>query len=692
MQKQYSPAGKTAPSPEKLAQPMPEPSQRPWPIAGCSLVACFLIGLVYFLQSPIFLVPLILPGHLQNIQDEAFTARPRIELHPEDHAYRAPETQYLDWHVTSGLRRPDGVLKRVYLINDLFPGPTIEARSGDTLIITVTNALPDELIAIHWHGLHVANAMDGAAGVTQCPVTSGSSFVYNLTIPSDQSGTFWYHAHSGVSRADGLYGGLVVHAPASKSTVRGLASRGRSGLHRYNYDRELLLLIGDWYHRPARDVLEWYMDPGNFGSEPVPDSMLINGAGYFNCMMAVPARPVDCIDQQMNNAFIDLDPHATYRIRVVNTGSLAGLNLVFDNHLLDLLQVDSIDVARSKQKHINSIGTLFPGQRIDFVLRPLSQTSEKQSHMTVQLDEDSFKYANPALTPDQTFPINYRPDAVQGPPIKAHRLDIAEVPSAPSVLHSIPPAAQQTHVVYTKIQKMARYSNKPFGYFNQTTWKPQQDPPIPLASMPRAKWDANQFSITTGPEPVWVDLVINNLDEGSHPFHMHGHHFYVLAVYQSEFGWGSYNPFLDKIPPHQEPDSDALKNDTDDVQDPNINYDSALYDTSRAALRDTVVIPSRGYAVLRFRADNPGVWLLHCHMLWHSMTGMAMFIDVQGDPAGLAAHASSGESCPILQTFTFFAEYALMQIRPEREPGEALWKINNTPTKLVDRYSNQSES
>lgn len=48
--------------------------------------------------------------------------------------------------------------------------------------------------------------------------------------------------------------------------------------------------------------------------------MLINGAGYFDCTMAVPARPVDCIDQQVNTSFIDLDPNATYRIRVVNTG------------------------------------------------------------------------------------------------------------------------------------------------------------------------------------------------------------------------------------------------------------------------------------------------------------------------------------------------------------------------------------
>lgn len=145
--------------------------------------------------------------------------------------------------------------------------------------------MQDESIALHWHGLHVfskylwlivgktqrlitIDVMDGAAGVSQCSIAPGGQFVYNFTIPLHQSGTFWYHAHSGVSRADGLYGGLVVHAPASKSTVRGLMSRERvPDSHRYGYEKELLLLIGDWYHRPASEVLAWYMLPGSFGNE-----------------------------------------------------------------------------------------------------------------------------------------------------------------------------------------------------------------------------------------------------------------------------------------------------------------------------------------------------------------------------------------------------------------------------------------
>ncbi|KAJ5312137.1 hypothetical protein N7508_002967 [Penicillium antarcticum] len=613
---------------------------RPWPIVTWSLVACFLIGLAYLLQSTeLSSAPLILPGkHHQHPQINGGTpANPNIELHPQDHVHREPVTLYLDWHITADHRRPDGVLKRVYAINDLFPGPTVEARSGDTLVITVVNGLVDESLAIHWHGLHVANSMDGAVGVSQCPISPGSRYVYNLTIPSDQSGTFWYHAHSGVERADGLYGGLIVHAPASKSTVRGLMAEERNDHQPYTYDKELLLLIGDWYHRPATEVLEWYMDPGNFGNEPVPDSLLINGVGRFDCSMAVPARPVDCVEG-MNSSSLDLDPNITYRIRVANTGALAGFTLSFSHRLLDLIQVDSIDAQRSQRRDINSVGILYPGQRMDFILRPSLQKAEKQSYMTVQLDQDCFRYANPALTPDQTFPINHHPpfasnsDTNQQPQVNINHLNIHNVPSAPSVLNTLPPKAEQSYVIYTKIQKMARYSNKPFGYINQTTWKPQDNPPAPLISLPRIEWDKNQFAITTGSEPSWVDLVINNLDEGSHPFHLHGHDFFVLELHQATSGWGSYNPFTDESPPHIDAE---LERDSSTSTNP-----PSMYNLSRAALRDTVNIPSRGYAVLRFRAENVGVWLLHCHVLWHSVSGMAMLIDIgdrnwDGDAVGV---------------------------------------------------------
>jgi FtsP/CotA-like multicopper oxidase with cupredoxin domain len=143
-----------------------------------------------------------------------------------------------------------------------FPGPTIEARSGDTLIVHVENGLTadDEGVSIHWHGLYMNgfNDMDGAVGFTQCPIPPGGNMTYDFRIDNDQHGTFWYHAHSQVQRGDGLYGGLVIHRPDEDR---------KSDSKRYNYEKEGLLLIGDWYHQPAEDILTWYTSVEAFGNE-----------------------------------------------------------------------------------------------------------------------------------------------------------------------------------------------------------------------------------------------------------------------------------------------------------------------------------------------------------------------------------------------------------------------------------------
>lgn len=89
-----------------------------------------------------------------------------------------------------------------------------------------------------------------------------------------------------------------------------------------------------------------------------------------------------------------------------------------------------------------------------------------------------------------------------------------------------------------------------------------------------------------------------------------------MALYESPGGssrWGSYNPWTSR---------------TEQDEDP--------YDLSKAVVRDTVQIPRRGYAVLRFKADNPGVWLFHCHVMWHLAGGMAMSIDSGSGSDGVA--------------------------------------------------------
>jgi len=182
-----------------------------------------------------------------------------IELHPEDHVFRQRRTITHHWTITSGLRSPDGVKKEVYLVNGQFPGPTIECRSGDRLAIHVTNGLSSDGVSIHWHGLHMrnANAMDGAVGFTQCAIPAGQDFTYEFDVDREQSGTFWWHAHSQVQRGDGMYGGLIVHRPGAMGSEIG----------KYRYEKEVMLLISDWYHRSTEEVLAWYTSARGFGNE-----------------------------------------------------------------------------------------------------------------------------------------------------------------------------------------------------------------------------------------------------------------------------------------------------------------------------------------------------------------------------------------------------------------------------------------
>ncbi|KAJ3072299.1 Dual specificity tyrosine-phosphorylation-regulated kinase [Podochytrium sp. JEL0797] len=178
-----------------------------------------------------------------------------IQLNPMDHALRPPTTVTFNWTITSAVKSPDGVTKEVFLVNGQFPGPLIECRTGDRLVVHVTNNLVSgDGVAIHWHGLAMrdSNHMDGAVGATQCPIPTNATFTYEFNV-GDEAGSFWWHGHSQLLRGDGLFGGLVVHEPAD--------SVGKE------YERDVLLMIGDWYHMSANDVFAWYRSPDGFGSE-----------------------------------------------------------------------------------------------------------------------------------------------------------------------------------------------------------------------------------------------------------------------------------------------------------------------------------------------------------------------------------------------------------------------------------------
>jgi FtsP/CotA-like multicopper oxidase with cupredoxin domain len=300
---------------------------------------------------------------------------------------------------------------------------------------------------------------------------------------------------------------------------------------------------------------------------------------------------------------MSFDGSLVYRLRVINSGMLAGISITLTGHSMTVIQVDG---GGNVIPHTaSSVGVLFPGQRMDVILR--WDSSASSSNIQIALDTMAFRYVNSALATSQEFPLLLDPPARHSTRQKQHHFDLASATSPP-LLQLLPEKAHQTMVLYAKTLKLAHLSNIPHGFINQTSWKPQSPP---LTQLSRASYDAHQFvplvhSATHHNSPRWLDVVLNNLDEDDHPFHLHGYDAYILQTHASTEGFSAgWNPFDAQTPP-----PGGAMNRVDPVR------------------RDTFVVPRRGYVVFRVRVDNPGVWMLHCHVLWHQASGMSMGIEV----------------------------------------------------------------
>ncbi len=122
----------------------------------------------------------------------------------------------------------DGRIGHAVTINGTVPGPLLRLKEGQNVRLSVTNDL-DEDTSIHWHGLLVPFQMDGVPGVSFPGIKPRQTFVYEF--PIKQSGTYWYHSHSGLQEAEGHYGPMIID-PADPDPVA--------------YDREHVIVLSDF--------------------------------------------------------------------------------------------------------------------------------------------------------------------------------------------------------------------------------------------------------------------------------------------------------------------------------------------------------------------------------------------------------------------------------------------------------------
>ncbi|AEC19638.1 copper-resistance protein, CopA family protein [Pusillimonas sp. T7-7] len=140
-------------------------------------------------------------------------------------------------------------------VNGSLPAPTLRWREGDTVTIRVKNRL-NETTSIHWHGIILPFQMDGVPGISFTGIPPGETFTYRFKV--QQSGTYWYHSHSGMQEATGVYGAIIID-PAQTDPIRA--------------DREYVVQLSDWTDEDPMRVLAKLKMQGDYYNYNQPTAL-----------------------------------------------------------------------------------------------------------------------------------------------------------------------------------------------------------------------------------------------------------------------------------------------------------------------------------------------------------------------------------------------------------------------------------
>lgn len=251
------------------------------------------------------------------------------------------------FNIARGFISPDGVNKSSILINNAFPGPTIEANWGDTITVKVCNHItgPEEGTSLHWHGILQKSSpwYDGVPAVDQCPIAPGECMTYAFL--ADVYGTSWYHSHYSAQYSAGVAGAMIIHGPSQVA-----------------YDHDVgPILLSDWYHQTYEQLVEEVMASPPLGPL-TSDSNLINGKMSFDC-----AQLTNKSQQCTSNAGLskfNFQSGKKHRLRLINSGADGIQRFTIDGHNMTIIANDFVPVV----PYTTDVVTLGVGQRTDVIV------------------------------------------------------------------------------------------------------------------------------------------------------------------------------------------------------------------------------------------------------------------------------------------------------------------------------------
>jgi CopA family copper-resistance protein len=234
-------------------------------------------------------------------------------------------------------------------VNGLTPGPLLRWREGDTVTLRVANRLK-EATSIHWHGVRAPADMDGVPGLSFRGIMPGETFTYR--IPLRQTGTYWYHSHSGMQEQVGLHGPIVIDP---------------RGAEPHAFDREHVIVLSDWTDEDPMTIvanLKAQGDYYNYGQRTLGDlarELKRDGLGATWRERSMWARmrmtPTDILDVSgatytylVNGAppranWTGLfQPGERVRLRIINASAMTIFDLRIPGLVMSVVQTDGCDV------------------------------------------------------------------------------------------------------------------------------------------------------------------------------------------------------------------------------------------------------------------------------------------------------------------------------------------------------------
>ena len=465
-------------------------------------------------------------------------------------------------------------------INGMIPGPLLRLKEGQDVILRVTNNL-DETTSLHWHGLLVPFDMDGVPGFSYSGIEPGETFTYRFR--ARQSGTYWYHSHSGGQEQRGVYAPLVID-PAGDDPVE--------------FDREHVIVLSDWTDEKPMEVLRNLKGNGgyyNYGKRTLPGFVkdLFDDAGAAirdrDMWGRMRMDPTDLADVSgatytflLNGQTAEQNWTGLFRagervrLRIVNAAAMTYFDLKIPGLTMTVVQADGQDVEPVAVEELQ----IATAETYDVVVEP--EAGQTYTIFAQTLDRSGFARGT----------LSEREGAEAHVPARSPRL-LRKMPMAG---HEMPtnPVAHAEHVV----GPASRTVHAKLEYAHLRALSPNVDVREPTKTvvfrltgdMERYFWTLNDKKLSDS-DPIRlqvgerVRIKFVNETMMTHPMHLHG----MWSILDNDTGrW------------------DPIKH---------------------------VVSVSPGTTVfMETEVDAPGQWAFHCHLSYHAESGMFRKVVVEGGP------------------------------------------------------------